>query len=358
MSVEVIKKLRQLVRDGATIIGAPPEKSVGLKDYPNCDGEVKSIAAEIWGDLDGKTKTERSFGKGRVIWGKSPREVLLADGVKPDFTYASQTEHPSDFDYIHRTSGDAEIYFVSNRQNQSATQDFSFRVTGKQPEIFDPVNGSIRLANAFQQADGCTTLPLELDRFGSCFVVFRKAIARELAGKAESNFPKLVQSQNLGGPWNVAFDPAWGGPTNVEFSELTSWTGRSEDGIKFYSGTATYNKAFDLSEGSTNQARRIYLDLGNVKALAEVRLNGKKLGILWCYPWRVDITKAVKATGNVLEVDVINLWPNRVIGDLNQPKEKRFAKTHEAFRFDMLTKNTTLIESGLLGPVTLQRGEQ
>lgn len=357
MSVEAIKKLRELVHDGATIIGAPPDKASGLKDYPNSDAEVQRIAAELWSDLDGTNRTERSFGKGRVIWGKTPRQVLLADSVKPDCTYVGQLEHPDDFDYIHRTSTDAEIYYVINRKNQSATQNFTFRVTGRQPEIFDPVGGGTRPADAFRQADGCTTLPLEFDRFGSYFVVFRKPIAKETAGKAESNFPKLTPVQNLTVPWNVAFDPAWGGPTNAEFSELVSWTQRPEAGIKFYSGTATYRKIFGLSEGSIGKDQRLFLDLGNVKEVAEVRLNGEKLGILWCAPWRVDITKAVKATGNVLEIDVINLWANRVIGDLGQPKENRFTKTHDAFRFDMLTKKTTLIDSGLLGPVTLQAEE-
>lgn len=357
MSVEVIKKLRELVREGATIIGAPPEKAVGLKNYPHSDAEVQSIAAEIWGDLDGTSRNERRFGKGRVIWGKSPREVLLADGAKPDFTFAGQDTRPDNFDYIHRTSGDAEIYFVINRNKQPATQDFTFRVTGKQPEIFDPISGSIRPTTSFRQAGGCTTLPLSFDRFGSYFVVFRKPIAKELAGKAKSNFPKLVPLQTLDGPWNVVFDPTWGGPTNAAFPSLTSWTKRPEEGVKFYSGTATYQKKFDLPEDSTNQGQRLFLDLGNVKEVAEVRLNGQKLGILWCYPWRVDITKAVKPTGNQLEIDVINLWANRVIGDLAQPKEKRLTKTHEAFRFDMLTQNTSLIDSGLLGPVTLQRGD-
>lgn len=362
MSVEVIKKLRELVHDGATIIGAPPEKAAGLKDYPKSDAEVQSIAAEIWGDLDGTNRTERRFGKGRVIWGKTPREVLLAGGVQPDFTFPGQDEQPDNFDYVRRTSGDAEIYFVINRKNQPATENFTFRVTGKQPELFDPVSGGIQPANAFRQADGCTTLPLEFDRFGSYFVVFRK-IAHEIAGKVERNFPTRIQLQNLDGAWNVAFDPAWGGPSSVEFSDLTSWTQRPEAGIKFYSGKATYQKTFDLSDTGKAQARshktkRLYLDLGAVKEVAEVRLNGKKLGILWCYPWRVEITKAVKPTGNVLEVDIINLWPNRVIGDLNQPKEKRLTKTHDAFRFDMLTKKTTLIESGLLGPVTLQQDKE
>ena len=361
MSVEVIKKLRELVRDGATIIGAPPERATGLKNYPQSDAEVKMMAAEIWGDLDGTNRTVRRFGKGRVIWGQSPREVLLADGVKPDFTFPGQAAQPDQFDYIHRTTGDAEIYYVISRHNQPATQDFTFRVSGRQPEIFDPVSGSIRPANAFRQADGCTTLPLAFDRFGSDFVVFRQPIGKAVAGSAERNFPKLVRVQNLTGPWNVAFDPAWGGPTNAAFPELVSWTQRPEEGIKFYSGTATYRQTFDLGAAvgaareSDGKPKRLFLDLGKVKEVAEVRLNGQKLGILWCYPWRMDITKAVKPTGNVLEVDVINLWANRVIGDLNLPKEKRLTKTHEAFRFDMLTRNTTPIESGLLGPVTLER---
>ena len=365
MSVEVIKKLRELVRAGATIIGAPPAEAAGLGNYPKCDAEVQRIAAEIWGDLDGTNRTTRSFGKGRVIWGKTPRPVLLADGVQPDFTFPGQEAQPDKFDYIHRTSGDAEIYYVINRNNESTSQNFTFRVIGRQPEIFDPVSGSIRPANAFCQADGCTTLPLAFDRFGSSFVVFRKPIvASEVAGQAESNFPKLAKLQVLSGPWNVAFDPAWGGPTNAEFSELTSWTQRPEDGIKFYSGTATYRKTFDLSDpaGSPKETgrktKRLFLDLGNVKEVAEVRLNGKKLGILWCFPWRVDITKAVKPAGNVLEIDVINLWANRVIGDLNQPKVKRYTKTHDVFRFDEITKDTSLIDSGLLGPVTLQRDEE
>ena len=364
MSVEVIKKLRELVRDGATIIGAPPEKSAGLKDYPKCDAEVERIAAEIWGELDGQNRTERYFGKGRVIWGKAPREVLLAEGVKPDCTFAGQAEHPDHFDYIHRTSADADIYFVSNRKNQPATQNISFRVTGRQPEIFDPVSGVIRSAKAFRQADGCTTLPLEFDRFGSYFVVFRKPIANAVAGEAESNFPKLVQAQNLDGPWHVAFDSAWGGPTTAEFLELADWTQRPDAVIKFYSGKATYRKTFDLSDAAggvketRRKSQRLFLDLGDVKEVAAVRVNGKELGLLWCFPWRVEITEAVKPLGNELEIDVINLWANRVIGDLSQPKEKRFTKTHDAFRFDMLTQKTTLIQSGLLGPVTLLREEE
>ena len=130
-----------------------------------------------------------------------------------------------------------------------------------------------------------------------------------------------------------------------------SWNSRPEEGIRFYSGKATYRKTFDLNPEA--KKRRLFLDLGDVKNVAEVRLNGQKLGILWCAPWRVEITGAVRPAGNHLEIDVINLWANRVIGDLSQPREKRFTNTHDAFRFDMIKADTPLLESGLMGPVRI-----
>jgi hypothetical protein len=359
MSVEVIKKIRELVRNGATVVGPPPEHSTGLKDYPNCEVQVQKIASEIWGDLNGKDRTERRLGKGRVIWGKTPREILLADSVKPDFTFSGQTEAPEKFDYIHRTSGDAEIYFVINRTNHPETTDFTFRVSGKQPEIWNAVTGEICQAHSFSQSDGCTKLSIELDEFGSRFIVFRKPISAEVVGKTELNFPKFTRFQGITDPWKVTFDPQWGGPKDAEFTKLINWTNSTEDGIKYYSGKATYRKTFDLSPKADSLRKtgkneeRLFLDLGNVRNVAEVRLNGENLGILWCAPWRVEITKAVRQTGNTLEIDIINLWANRVIGDLSQPIGKRYTKTHDKFRFDMLMPNTPLLDSGLLGPVRI-----
>ena len=190
----------------------------------------------------------------------------------------------------------------------------------------------------------------------SFFVVFRKPIAAEASGTAPRNFPRLVSVQEIAGGWKVGFDPRWGGPESAEFPELASWTRRPEDGIKYYSGKATYRKTFDLEPFAAALSRkRVFLDLGAVKAVAEVRLNGRSLGVLWTAPWRVDITNTVRPAGNALEIDVINLWANRVIGDLNLPKEKRVSVTHDAFRFDMITKTTSLLDSGLLGPVSILR---
>ena len=232
-------------------------------------------------------------------------------------------------------------------------------MSGKQPEIWDPVTGKIRQATTFRQADGATTLPLELDRFGSYFIIFRKPVAANSAGKPGRNFPIFKQWAELDNSWQVSFDPNWGGPADAYFPKLENWINRPEDGIKYYSGKATYQKKFDLGQKTTPgiktgpNGKRLFLDLGNVKNVAEVRLNGKYLGILWCAPWRVEITGACKEKDNLLEIDVINLWANRVVGDLNLPKEKRFTKTHDSFRFDMLTSTTPLLDSGLLGPVRI-----
>lgn len=353
MSVEAAEKIRELVLAGATVVGAPPKTSTEVINSSKADKQIRKIVAEVWGNLDGSTRTERRLGKGRVIWGKTPREILSADGVTEDFTFTGQELNPEKFDYIHRTTEDAEIYFVINRTNEPQACDFTFRVSGRQPELWDAVTGEMREASSFRQVGGSTTLPLELDRFGSYFVVFRKPIGNTIAGKAERNFPELSEQQMLSGTWDVTFDPAWGGPEKTEFSGLDSWTRSSQDGVKFYSGKATYHKTFDLPGKQGNQERKFFIDLGDVRNVAEVRLNGKKLGTLWCFPWRLEITDAVKSTDNALEIDVVNLWTNRVIGDLAEPKENRFTTTHDSFRFDMVTATTPLLESGLLGPVRI-----
>jgi hypothetical protein len=357
MSLDVLKKIGQLVRDGATVVGAKPDRAAGLKDYPRCDEEVKALAAEIWGDCDGKTRTEHAYGRGRVIWGKRVAEALGDSDINRDFAFAlkSKLEKPSDpvaLDFIHRTVGDVDIYFVSNRTHRTETRDCTFRVSGRQPEIWDPVSGKRHDAVAFEQINGLTVLPLEFAPFESYFVVFRKPIGANVRGRADTNFPELSSLQKLAGPWTVQFDPRWGGPASVEFPELVSWTKRPEEGIKYYSGKATYRKTFDVDRKANTAP--LFLDLGKVQHVAEVRLNGKKLGVLWTAPWRVDVTKAIRPSGNVLEIDVVNLWVNRVVGDLNLPKEKRVTETHDVFRFGMVRPTTPLLDSGLLGPVTLQ----
>jgi hypothetical protein len=314
-----------------------------MRDYPRCDEEVRRIAAGLWGEVDGKNVTQRRVGLGRIVWGRRLREVLQADGVGPDFEHSGKD---ASIDFIHRTAGAAEIYFVANRNNRWERLPCTFRVAGKLPEIWDPVQGTMRDAAAYATAEGRTTLPLEFAPYGSMFVVFRRPASQPRA--EGQNFVELKKTQELAGPWTVEFDPKWGGPNSIVFEKLEDWSKRTEEAVKFYSGKATYRRQFDLPEGLRQKNQPVFLDLGNVKNLAEVRLNGASLGVVWTPPFRLDITQAVKAEGNQLKILVTNLWWNRLVGDAGLPEDQRIARTH--IRLD---KVSPLLESGLLGPVTL-----
>jgi hypothetical protein len=363
ISTEVLSKIKQLVSAGAVVVGAKAHKVPGLKGYPGSEEELKKLADEVWGNGEGQGEKERKFGKGRIVWGKPMREVLQGEEIAPDFEYQSQ-EIDASLGFIHRTTGDAEIYFVTNRKERQEQAECTFRVSGKRPELWDPVTGEERAAEAFKQTGGRTTLPLELGPYGSLFVIFRHPIGRNARGTAVRNFPVYRDIQEIKGPWTVTFDPKWGGPPKAEFTELASWTERPEDGIKYYSGTATYHKTFDLA-GELQRGKRIALNLGELKNVAEVRLNGKDLGVVWAKPFRVEITGAVKPSGNVLEIDIVNLWPNRIIGDAELPKGRGFTHTNVTKndlglsdpQYKPTIHEAGLLKSGLLGPVRLQAVE-
>jgi hypothetical protein len=329
IALPVLRKVKELVEAGATVVGPKPTEAVSLRDS---DAEVKEIASSL-----------------RIISDKPAREVLRAAGVKPDFEF-SGGDAQTDLDYVHRRDGNTDIYFVANRTNRAERVTCTFRVARKAPELWNPVSGERRFADAYTEADDRTSLPLEFTPCGSWFIVFREPAAKHTP-TAKNNAARFTSLAELAGPWAVTFDPKWGGPASVEFTKLDDWTQRPEDGIRFYAGTATYTKTFDLDQSKIeNRKSKIFLDLGDLRELAEVRLNGKSLGIVWAPPFRVDITGAVKPTGNVLQVEVCNFWPNRIIGDAPLPPEKRFTKTN----IRKLSKDTPLMPSGLFGPVVIQ----
>jgi hypothetical protein len=407
MSAAVLRRIRELVAEGGVVSGPKPQRPPGLQGFPQADADVKAIADEMWGDVDGIQIKERSLEKGRIYSGESLREVFAQQGIAPDFDFRSSAGGTK-LDFLHRTEGDAEVYFVANRNDRDEQAECTFRVAGKRPELWDPVTGRSWPAAAFKQAGGLTSLPLEFAPYGSLFVVFRQPIAVDMQGQGSRNFPLYSAAAEIAGPWQVRFDPQWGGPAidntgvapgfnparggetvegvapgfspappvarqpsqprspnagsaalkggatmkdaaTVEFENLISWTTRPEDGIKYYSGTATYRKTFDLPPALQGAHARVALDLGEVKYVAQVRLNGKDLGPLWTKPFRVEITDAVKPSGNVLEIDVANLWPNRIIGDTRLPPDRRYTHTNVVYKQD-----TPLWESGLLGPVNLE----
>lgn len=354
MPVDVLQKVKELVEAGATVIGPRPEQDPGLTDYPRRDERVRQLASELWGDCDGQTLQQRDVGRGRIVWDQTIREVLAESDVTPDFEYTGKDEN-SFLDFIHRRDTESEIYFVANRLDRDEAAQCTFRVSGRQPELWDPVSGKMRDAVAFRQAEGRTTVPLDFAPYGSIFVIFRKPIPQDQQGTALSNRPKFAEPVELPSAWTVQFEPQWGGPASIRFERLYDWTQADSEGIKYYSGTATYtSEKFALPASLTrNSTTAIYLDLGEVKNVARVRLNGKELGVLWTRPFRVEITGAVRPADNMLEVSVTNLWPNRLIGDAALPPEERITRTHVS----KFTKDTPLLPSGLLGPVRLMAGE-
>jgi len=360
---EVARKIKALADAGVTIVGKHFAASPSLTDYPACDTEVKAVSDML---LKEWKITDKPLG-----------QLLEEMSVSPDF-FASEKE----ILWVHRKIGECEVYFVSNQLDSTRIIDCSFRVSGKQPELWDAVSGKITASTSFEVRNGQTRLPLKLDPSGSLFVVFRKPI-RATNGTTTENWQNYSQVQELKAAWTVHFDPKWGGPETVSFPTLTDWTQSDNNGIKYYSGTATYETEFDLKE----VAASLFLDLGKVKNLAEVTLNGVSLGVLWKPPFIANISKAAKPGKNELVIKVTNLWTNRLIGDEQEPADVKWdtkiaglssvknamagyklmelptwltdgkprpsTGRYTFTTFNYFKKDSPLQESGLIGPVRL-----
>jgi (4-O-methyl)-D-glucuronate---lignin esterase len=304
MSLPVLHKIRDLVNAGAVVAGPKPVDSPSLSDN---QAEFQTIVGQLWGAGAG----EHAYGKGKVYGGEVMAQTQAALPVAPDFEYTKPRED-TNLLYVHRKLADGEIYWVDNRNHRTEAVDASFRVDGKAPEIWHADTGVVEPA-AYRIAGGRTTVPLHLDPYGAVFVVFRKA-----AATPSRTLPKRDESTvaTIEGSWDVAFQPDRGAPAG--------W---------FQSGA------------------HLWLDLGDVKNLAQVSVNGKPLGILWNTPFRVDVTGALKAGSNAVEVKVTNLWVNRLIGDQQPGVEKKYTYTTQQF----YRENSPLLPSGLLGPVQVLR---
>jgi hypothetical protein len=415
IDLNVLRKLEQLVKEGMTLIGPRPTETTGLTGYPKGDQELKVITDKLWGKADGKMVTENKYGKGRVVWGQDVNQVLADMNVQPDLQFKG-THGKTALDYIHRTTNDQEIYLVSNRFSQMKYNDFeyrylttlpdrweqvecSFRVTGKVPELWDPITGQIKEIVAYREENGRTIIPLLFEPEGSKYIVFRngkqKPHITEIRKNNQSIFPgfslktsdypqidfnrngdnitaeinepgtySLVWSDGhreelktnnageqieLSGSWDIAFFSDL--PSGVRTSQLKSWTEFTEQGIKYYSGKAKYHKTFDLSKKDLT-GNRLIIDLGNVKEMASIKINGQKLQVIWSAPFRFDLTSYLKTGTNELEVEVVNMWVNRLIGDGKLPKDQRITKTN-INKFDAPDAEKYLRVSGLMGPVKL-----
>ena len=508
-SPELLAKIAELAENGASILlGERPVSPLGLTNYPVADNRQGVLAQQLWGDMDGKAKTSRQIGKGRVFFGVSPEVVLKAISVQPDFAVTATDGKRFDIRYLHRRDDTGnDWYFVTNARSIAADFTATFRINNKVPELWNAETGLCETAPVYVEKDGITSVQMHLDEGASIFVVFRKpAVTRaaesafaattwmpagsdaslhklivkkasyeavdgpggkdvtelvqkmvskdgtlnfnvsnatmggdptpmrykqlvmdyEFDGKpfhgvyaehAEISIPASVTAtptyelhtandavrltawangslavktlngeqkitvENLpapiaiDGPWNVSFPPNLGAPATAVFPKLMSYTDSDNDGIRYFSGTSTYTKSFDLPAQNVNAP--LLLDLGNVMVNARVFVNGHDCGILWKSPYRVNVTGLLKEGKNDLRIEVTNRWINRLIGDEQLPpdvewrgvalkawpqwfKEGKPSPTGRiAFTtWHHWTKDDKLLPAGLLGPVNLYIGVQ
>jgi hypothetical protein len=355
ISLDALRAVRKLVLGGATIVGPKPRRATGLGAS---DSDVRAIADELWDT-------------GRIRAEQTARAALEAAGVLPDLS------GPASLDFIHRRAGETEIYFVRNTRSEWIDAEIALRVRDKAPELWHPDTGRIEPQAVYSQlSDGRTEIPLRLEPNGSVFVVFRHAGVRHVlppaaaglridlgAGELTADHPgaftlrlsdggslraevkSVPEPAAVPGPWAVDFMPGRRAPARAVFQSLESWTANADPGIRYYSGTATYRAKF-----TAPAADSLELDLGEVRELAHVRVNGRDLGTLWKKPFRVSLDGAARPGINDLEVEVTNFWPNRLIGDQLLPEAERLTHTN-------ITKwraDSPLMPSGLLGPVTVR----
>jgi hypothetical protein len=362
MPAEVAIKIGDLVKAGATVVGPRPTSDPGLRNHPACDETVRAIAKELWGGVDGRTVFENQVGKGRVIEGRSLRGILTDDGVPPDFEVEGDKE--TFIDFIHRCDETADWYFVFNRKQRDEEVTLHFRQSGRRAEHWDPVTGEQRSLSESKAEDGRTRVPMKFGPHQSAFVVFRRGAP---AGEG-SNVVAHEAVRRIEGSWQVRFDPEWFYPVDgltgdqaggrFVFEGLPDWAARPEHAVKYFSGTAVYQKEFEVLEKPA-AGGRYFLALGGVSVSARVKLNGVDLGVAWCHPWRVEATGALKPGLNRLEVEVVNTWQNRLIGDGFLPEGQRRTRTNMKHFYLQERRgkkiNHPLMPSGLRGPVTLLR---
>ena len=430
MRPETLCRIEALVTAGAVVVGAKPQGMPGLEGGAAAEATLKEDAEKLWGKCDGVSVKKHVFGKGRIYWGLPLEEVFKEIGLSPDFLFDVRSDGsfgPTQFpgngiEFTHFGIDEADFYFVSNQHHQPKTIQASFRISGRAPELWHPDTGQTEAAPEFQTAGvGRTNVTLRLDPAGSVFVVFRKprqggdsivAVEKDgrlskanlhLKGKqlflssrepgeftlksSDGGIQKVVLENvlsaiNLAGPWSVSFPPGWGAPEQIVMPTLVSWTQHENPDVKCFSGTGTYRIEADIPAVYLSEGRRLILDLGDVQVIAEVRVNGKNLGILWKAPYEVDATKALHPGGNQFEIRVANLWVNRLIGDRKYPDDSEWTaktgttekgeglvkvpdwvvnntprpvqqrKTFVAWRWPHLEKKE-LLPSGLIGPVRL-----
>ena len=382
-SADILPALREgmntitVVANNAAGNAVNPAGFIAAMQLSCSDGTSKVIATDqTWrASFDGTNWTPaKKVGSGKMApWNLKEQNATTPTNLYPEYAATAaileEMNVPQDFKsdslvrYGHRRTEDRDIYFIANTTDKKIKADCTFRVSRSSPQLWDPVTAEICFLSQLKQHKNTTSIPLVFEPHQSFFVIFpQNDVAKLPLKQGGVNFPQAIQVATLEGSWQVAFDPKWGGPESITFDVLKDWTTFEDSGIKYYSGIARYSKSFDFSGQS---GYRIYLELGTVHDIARVRLNGKELGVVWCAPWRIEVTDTVKSGKNQLEIEVANRWSNRLLGDQQEPdKDVRTVKWESGFlqgkeyktgRYTYTTGHgpNKLLPSGLIGPVKI-----
>jgi hypothetical protein len=341
---ELLEKISSLVKEGGVILGPKPLKSPSLKDYPACDNKVKLLADELWGTGDSSSIT-RQVGNGFVLCNIDVKQAFDIIKVQEDFN----PEGDYSVLWTHRTQPGMDIYFITNQGDKLISFNPSFRITGKKPQLWDAVTGKIRMLNEFTSESGRTVVPITMEPGQSWFIVFCNQDGGISDEGFKANFPGKKILSDLKGPWKVDFENKQIGPgTPVILNSLIDLSKSDIDQIKYYSGTITYTTELNLDQ--VPDVKRVYLDLGDVRVIAHVRINGSDAGGVWMYPWIVEIKGFLRPGKNSVEIEVANLWRNRLIFDSRLPVKDRYTWTIVSES----KPDEAPPSSGLIGPVTLK----
>lgn len=356
ISPEVLKKLEKLIRAGAVVFGPKPLQSNSLVNFPASDREVKRLGEKIWGNCDGLSVKSHLYGKGKVYYGMPLWEVMKDLGITRDFHPYGIDNSDQHIDYIHRRTSEEDFYFVSNSALSWQKFTARFRIgSDKVPYLWLAEEGGILPCKVLESGPESTTLELNLPPAGSVFVVFRpnnKAVVTDTENepfifKNPQQVPLVLPDK----PWTINFQKGRGAPEQLIANDLFDWTRSTVEGVKFFSGTALYSATFMIPDSLVGNHSDLVLDLGDVKEIAVVRINGTTLDTVWKQPYAIYVSKFVKPGKNRVEIEVTNLWHNRLVGDAGKVGADRFTRTNIQNRY---RENMALLSSGLLGPVVIR----
>jgi hypothetical protein len=402
MEYSTLLRIATLIQDGATVVGPKPSGVMSFMDRDQNNIALKKLADEVWGETDGKTVTENTYGKGKVIWGKPLKNVLEELNLQPDLAVLKNDS--VNLLFIHKKIEDMDAYFLVNQEDKSVYTECIFRITGKSPEIWNPQYGTTFQQAVYREEEGGIRVPVYFKPKESLFVIFPDGTPAEHIEKIQQNglqifpmsqvsftdvsFPEVISDGNtfsvisdypgeytltssLGKEYtlttggneilevkdftgDISFESSDGIPGPVGISKFQYWTDFNNPDIKYYSGKAKYTVHFTLPPNFLTGNDSMELSIGGIKATGEVTLNGKKPGYVWMPDQGLNISGLLLQGDNTLEVTVANVYRNRLIGDLVQYGEIRNLWTTSPIG-DFLNKDMKLQESGIAGPVTITK---